>query len=162
MRKVFMALCKACRYVGATILCFCSLNIIDLHVCYVVMSRHKQHRRGGYIFFYIKHLSDFNNKKVLHFTSMYQNMLNRFLSEENGDDEAIERYHFLKSEIRIIPGHWGGWHIVTHPEVNFIKLEPGLDSATVFYRTYYEGGNAAFKLENNNWIMKNAGLTWIE
>ena len=48
-------------------------------------------------------------------------------------DRNARRY-FLVPFIYIIPGHRGGWHVVTHPEVLAMILDEPLSAALVQFR----------------------------
>lgn len=104
----------------------------------------------------------FEETTTLVLTRNYANALSEFLSQEKGREELNSRLQFLNSKLKIVPGHWGGWHFITHPEVSSMMFEENLQKATVFFRIRYEGGEAVFERTNAGWRMISSTLTWIE
>ncbi|MBN2092147.1 hypothetical protein JW964_21185, partial [candidate division KSB1 bacterium] len=118
----------------------------------------------------------FEQARVLYLTSEYDSCLNRFLKTTHnplGADglmnpasakgESLARQMFLNRHLRIIHGHWGGyWHLETHPFVFNIEFNKDKNYARVNFKLVYEGGEAIFIKQNNEWIMKKSYRTWIE
>lgn len=113
--------------------------------------------------------------KIVILTDEYKWILEEFLGDEQYDlghgsimapaqarDESLKRQQYINQVTKVMHGHWGGWHLTTHPEVYQIDFNNSLSSATAHYRVGYSGGEAMFKLENNNWVMESFKLTWIE
>jgi len=99
---------------------------------------------------------------VLFLTEHYRTELDSFLNRERYPDQIHDRINFLNQKLKIIPGHWFGWHYLTHPEVSIIYLNSTLDSATIHFRIIYEGGEANIVRRADKWEMTDARLTWIE
>jgi hypothetical protein len=104
----------------------------------------------------------FDETTTLYLTGEYANALSKFLSPEKAWEELNRRLQFLNSRLKIVPGHWIGWHFVTHPEVRSIMFEENLQKATLFFRIRYEGGEAIFERTDSGWQMISSDLTWIE
>lgn len=102
----------------------------------------------------------FENAKVLYLTDGYQTILDEFLNENQ--EQVWERYEFLRTRLPISPGHWGGWHFVTHPEVGLVEFEPGLHGALVYFRIIYQGGESTVVKDAEDWKLTASQLTWIE
>lgn len=99
--------------------------------------------------------------KVLYLTNEYEEELNAFLDRDVHEDIQA-RYEFINTKIRVVPGHWFGWHFLTHPEVSMIYMNTEMDSAKVNFRIIYEGGEAVLQKSGNQWNMIESKLTWIE
>jgi hypothetical protein len=99
---------------------------------------------------------------ALFLTEKRKNELNSFLDREMHPNDIQERYNFLNRHLRIFPGHWFGWHFLTHPEVETIYFNPDLDSASVHFRIVFEGGEANYKRIGGKWELVESYLTWIE
>ena len=99
---------------------------------------------------------------ILFLSKTYKEELDSFLNIEKHGDDINNRFEFLNSKLKIIPGHWFGWHFITHPEVEIIYFNESLDSAIVHFRIVYEGGEARFAKTNDDWKMYESKLTWIE
>jgi hypothetical protein len=101
--------------------------------------------------------------EALYLSQEYRQVLEGFLSEaDHGREELISRLEFLNQFIRIYPGHWGGWHLETHPLVSSITLDSELTKAIVYFRLIYQGGEAQFRKRDGQWKMIDSKLTWIE
>jgi len=99
---------------------------------------------------------------ILYLSNDYEEELASFLDREEHELDIQNRYDFLNTMLGIWPGHWFGWHFLTHPEVDMIYFNQYLDSARVHFRIIFEGGEARFAKMNNNWEMIESQLTWIE
>ncbi len=99
---------------------------------------------------------------TLYLTDTYLAELDSFLSVEQHPNEILNRLNFLNQKLKIIHGHWFGWHFTTHPEVESISFTSNLDSATVYFRIIFEGGQAKFKHDVSGWQFIESYLTWIE
>jgi hypothetical protein len=102
----------------------------------------------------------FDNAKVLYLTDGYQAILDNFLDQSQED--VWERYEFLRTRLPITPGHWGGWHFVTHPEVGLAQFQPDLQSALIYFRIIYQGGESTVVKDSEDWKLAESHLTWIE
>lgn len=102
------------------------------------------------------------DSNLLYLTEHYKNELDSFLDTEVNKDDIQKRQQFLNEKLSIWPGHWFGWHYVTHPEVSTIQFNNSLDSAIVHFRIIFEGGEAKFVKNGNKWKMTESYLTWIE
>lgn len=114
------------------------------------------------------------NKKVLYLSNEYQAALEIFLNNEEIDcllsssllDDGVikdkSRGGFLALLLSIIPGHWSGWHLETHPEANFIEINNELNRAVVHYRFGYQGGKIIFEKKDGIWLGKESDDFWIE
>jgi hypothetical protein len=114
--------------------------------------------------------------KVLYLTNEYEDCFYKLLSpnriipkvlQESSPpeltDEIKMRLKKLKLFFPILQGHWGDyWHLETHPEVEIIVLNTSLDTAKVWYRFGYGGGETILLKKNNNWIVSKSVDNWIE
>ncbi|MBN1599277.1 MAG: hypothetical protein JW894_13365 [Bacteroidales bacterium] len=112
----------------------------------------------------------------LYLSTDYKSAINCFLGSDEapGDfndivklafltGETHRRYVFLRNFLLFIPGHWGDyWHLETHPEVWLISFNEVKDSAQVYFRIGYEGGEAILGKENDSWKIVDHYMTWIE
>lgn len=99
---------------------------------------------------------------ILYLSNDYKEELDAFLDVDKYQDEIRDRHIFLNTKLKIWPGHWFGWHFLTHPEVSIIYINKDLDSATVHFRIIFQGGEAKFKRTLDKWEMIESKLTWIE
>ncbi len=102
------------------------------------------------------------DKSILYLTNNYSDELNNFLNRENHGDDIQNRFEFINEKIKIVSGHWFGWHFISHPEVSIVEINKSLDSASVQFRIIYEGGEAKFAKVADEWVMYESMLTWIE
>ncbi len=102
------------------------------------------------------------NQLSLYLSDKYRDELDTFLDRDKHPDDIQERYEFLNKHLRIMPGHWFGWHYLTHPAVDTIYLNSDLDSASVHFRIVFEGGEANYKRNGDRWDLVESYLTWIE
>lgn len=92
----------------------------------------------------------------------------RVLSNETGlqstDQDTLtnRRLEFLNQELKILRGHWEGWHFETHPVVERIVFNRDLSKAIAQYRIKYTGGRAFLERTAEGWELTHAGLRWIE
>lgn len=92
----------------------------------------------------------------------------KVLSNETGlqsthqDSLANRRLEFLNRELKILRGHWEGWHFETHPLVERIVFNRDLSKAIAEYRIKYTGGRVYLDRTADGWELVSAGLTWIE
>jgi hypothetical protein len=116
--------------------------------------------------------------EVVYLTPDYEWALNTFLGSEFSPlgsggsimnpaaarDESWARLQFLAPYIRIVPGHWGGyWYLVSHPDIGQIMLNEHLTHADAPYQIGYQGGDAVLdRGPDQAWILRSAGLSWIE
>ena len=114
-----------------------------------------------------KSMSDFHpdvdlSIPVLYLSEAYLEELNEFLDSDLHPEDIQQRYEFLNTRLSVWPGHWFGWHFLTHPEISIIDLNHSLTSAVVHFRIIFEGGEARFSRIGTEWIMMESKLTWIE
>ncbi len=76
--------------------------------------------------------------------------------------ESKKRMEFLSQYVRLYHGHWGGWHVLTHPHVYSIVFDNERTTASVNFRIVYQGGTAKYEKQNGKWVLDSSGLTWIE
>lgn len=121
-------------------------------------------------------LLDEDKEKVLYLTPKYQEDLTLFLGTEDqpfGErhimgpaepkGETGKRYQFIRNYLPILYGHWGGyWHLSTHPEIEYVFINPQLNHALAHYRIGYNFGYAELKKVNGDWIMLWANMNGIE
>ncbi len=116
--------------------------------------------------------------KLLYLTDDYNSAINYFLGtdyilvgydnkEENviivpelPPGESQLRVNYLRNYLHIFDGFW--WHFKTHPEVKQISFTNNKDSAQVYFRIGYEGGEVFLAKEHNEWNIVNYRMTWIE
>ena len=112
----------------------------------------------------------FDNAEYVFLTMEYDSLLLNFLGDRESWDEPIEydfeRIHkqeFLNNLTKIIGGHWGfGWHIITHPLGQVIRINKAFTKARVSCRIIYEWGWADLEKKNGKWHMVDADLPLIE
>lgn len=100
--------------------------------------------------------------KRLYFRGKQKNEIIEFLNTDNHREDIRQRFDFLNSKLRVSPGHWFGWHYITHPEIHRVNFNSSLDTAVVHFRIRFEGGESVFVRTNNTWKMISSKLTWIE
>ncbi|MFB0516240.1 MAG: hypothetical protein ACETWG_06515 [Candidatus Neomarinimicrobiota bacterium] len=100
----------------------------------------------------------FSNAPSIYYSQKYQDIITAFIGDTA---EVWERVDFLNRYIRIIPGHWFGWHVETHPLASFILIDYALEHAKVYYQIVYQGGFAYLTKQNGHWTIAHAQLTWI-
>jgi hypothetical protein len=76
--------------------------------------------------------------------------------------DSRKRQRFLNLFVRIIHGHWSGWHLESHPYVYSVNFNRDYSEAIVDFRIIYEGGEARYKKEQGKWTLIESGLTWME
>ena len=77
--------------------------------------------------------------------------------------EINDRYSFLHNYLLFFHGHWGNyWHLETHPEVSNISFNYSRDSALVFFRLGYQGGEVTLSKVNYEWVIVEHRMTWVE
>jgi hypothetical protein len=113
---------------------------------------------------------------LLYLSPVYESAINCFLGSEYipagyynimtpalPQGESYLRYEFLRNFLRFFHGHWGNyWHLETHPEVERISFNITKDSAQVFFRLGYQGGEVILGRDSVNWIIVDHYMTWIE
>ncbi|MCL4267627.1 MAG: leucine-rich repeat domain-containing protein [Anaerolineae bacterium] len=104
------------------------------------------------------------NLGILYLRPDYEKFLLRFIESEFDRENEMGRVMFLErgSTIRIHRGHWGGWHLLTHPAVSSIEFNPELTEATVHFQIIDRGGEARFVKVDGQWEMIDSVMTWIE
>jgi len=120
---------------------------------------------------------NFAKEQVLYLLPEYEEALNLFLrtiqfgtEPTESEDYWVEyakdvqkRYEFIRPYIPILRGHWGWyWHIATHPHVYRIIFNKTLDKAKIDFRVGFQGGEATFEKSNNEWVVFESKVTWIE
>ena len=76
--------------------------------------------------------------------------------------ESERRLAFLNQYLKICHGHWGGWHLETHPFVDEIEFNEDRTQATVRFRPRYQGGEALLVKGAAGWELRESRSTWIE
>lgn len=76
--------------------------------------------------------------------------------------DSRRRQRFLNQFVRILHGHWGGWHLESHPYVFSINFNNDYSQAMVDFRIVYQGGEAIYKKKRGEWKLITSELTWIE
>jgi len=104
----------------------------------------------------------FSEAGVVYLTDEYRDCLTDFLQADSTWEGRQKRMEFLNLKTKVVPGHWFGWHLVTHPEVFFIQFYENLTRARLYFRVIYQGGEAEFHREDNGWTMTGSRLIWIE
>lgn len=119
---------------------------------------------------------DVDKEKVLYMTPKYHEELISFLGSEDqpfGErhimgpaipkGETGKRYQFIRNYIPVLYGHWGGyWHLSTHPEIEYVFINPQLNHALVHYRIGYNFGYAELRKVDDEWIMLWANMNGME
>lgn len=104
----------------------------------------------------------FENAKILYLTPMYRSLLLAFLAKDLDVSELQNRYEFLRSRLNIAFGHWGGFHLITHPKVERLELGNDMTTATAHFRIMHEGGNSTLEKVGDTWQIIQSRFTWIE
>lgn len=118
---------------------------------------------------------NFENKSTLYLTDDYRVTLNLFLKPNTSDidkddhvelgkvlDDSWKKSLFIKQYLQIVPAHWDGWYIETHPKVHIIYLNKELNWARIDFRYGHAGGMIIMKKKNNIWRITESTPTWIE
>ncbi len=114
--------------------------------------------------------------KRLYLTADYRTELIQFLGNQHSPlgfrglmnparatKKTRKKQRFLNNYLNVIHGHWGGyWHLVTHPKVNLIIMNPELTKAMIHFRLVYQGGEAYLEKKDGKWVLIESKLTWIE
>ncbi len=69
------------------------------------------------------------------------------------------RLKFLNKCLHVHPGHWGGWHIETHPEVHLIGFDENRTKATIYFQLFWRGGEAFMEKRDGKSGLKSSKLT---
>jgi hypothetical protein len=86
-----------------------------------------------------------------------------YMGTEPVTEEAWDHYQFLNQVLYIIPGHWGPyWHVETHPYIQFITFDTGMQTAKIEFRIGYMFGEAVFEKNNTDWVMTSSIINAIE
>ena len=118
----------------------------------------------------------FPDKKVVHLTAGYEQLLNTFFGNQHVDmgteslmqvayakEESARRMKFIENAVQIFYGHWGGyWQYETYPKANSIIFDSAMKRAVVNFRFIYEGGDVFLEKQNGEWRVVSGKLTWIE
>jgi hypothetical protein len=81
----------------------------------------------------------------------------------NSLDTYRERRRFLNQFVRVVEGHWRGYHLETFPKVGKVVFNEDRTQATVHFRLGWRGGRAVVERTQGSWRFKEyGGLTWIE
>ena len=106
---------------------------------------------------------------VLYLLPEYKEAIYMFLKPDKDENIYIfdphygnERSAFIRPYISVLNGHWGGWHIETHPYINIIIFNKSLNKAKIYFRVGYQGGEATLEKNNSVWIISESKETWIE
>jgi hypothetical protein len=75
---------------------------------------------------------------------------------------AAQRWEFLNKVVRILPGHWGGFHVATHPFVSEIDFNESGDRASLHFQVDCYFGEADFAVADGQWKMQKSRITGIE
>jgi len=114
--------------------------------------------------------------KVLYLTKEYEDCFYKLLSPNRIkpdssrvnsppalSNEIMTRLKYLRLFIPIFQGHWGDyWHLETQPEVEIVVLNRTLDTAKIYYRFGYGGGEAILIKEHTKWFIAKCNESWIE
>lgn len=113
----------------------------------------------------------FPDTEVVYLTEEFESLISDFLTvatstsswrDHELQEERERRRQFIGRMAHIIPGHWFGWHILTHPEAYMVEIDSTLTRARVEFRIVYEGGYADFEREDGEWRLREARRVWIE
>lgn len=112
---------------------------------------------------------------VLFLTPAHQNALETFLDLGLADDtrtdlkdadarinDAIQRLEFVNRHVRIEPGHWGGWDLLTYPSDVYVEFSGNMAEAHVSFSLFNLGGVATMKREIGKWRMEDSGIVAME
>ncbi len=120
---------------------------------------------------------ELGNQKALFLTRKYEHILAKeFLGEipresvgteylrcpEKPRNEWERRRVFLEDFVAVIPGHWGGYHLISPPKVTEICFNRKLDTAIVDFRQAWEGGEARYVKTHGRWRLLSSKVTWSE
>lgn len=107
---------------------------------------------------------DLPGVKVLYLSEEYRTALEGFLGPDASGEESGKRLKFLSPQVKILRGHWGGWHLETHPEVDRMVFSEKGGRVAVHYRFGYGGSTSTFRKSGSGWVpVKGTGAGfWIE
>ena len=77
-------------------------------------------------------------------------------------NETIRRLEFLNRQVKIAPGHWGGWDLLTYPSDIYIEFNKDMTKASVGFSMLYMGGMAIMKRESSGWRIEESGIVAME
>jgi hypothetical protein len=93
-------------------------------------------------------------------------VISEFLGDRESFDDECERMkkqEFLNHLTKVIRGHWGmGWHMITHPLGQVIRVDKTFTKAILDCRIIYQWGWAYLEKRNNKWELLEAELPVIE
>jgi len=114
------------------------------------------------------------NVKALFIDDYHRYLINNFLGGEKNLagledimnttkalEESQKRQSFLNQYLNFSRGDWGGWILETAPTVTKIRFNKKYDQAVVYFSLFYRGGEAAYEMKNNKWVLIQSKLTWI-
>lgn len=113
---------------------------------------------------------------ILYLTEKYESAINCFLgtsyvpvdtantfTPEYPSVDLFQRSRFIGNYLQFFTGHWGNYyHLETHPEVENISFNEKQDSARVYFRVGYQGGEAVLGKKDDRWVIADHYMTWIE
>ncbi len=116
------------------------------------------------------------NCKIIYYSEDFKELIEKFLDKDftipsvyglmsSSKTHFIseQRKEFLNKYIKIFGRAWEkGWHVETHPIVNFIVFNKNQTEAVIYFRLIYGGGEATFKYIDNKWVMLWSSLSWVE
>mgnify|MGYP006293641365 CR=1 FL=1 len=118
----------------------------------------------------------FNDIGILYFRPKYTRAISDFLKNKHhklgfggimnparAKGKSEKRLNWINQKIKVFHGHWGGyWQMTTYPRVTQILFDKKRETAIVFFRMIYEGGEAFYKKIDDKWTLIDAKRTWME
>ena len=108
-----------------------------------------------------------NGTIPLYLSKKYKDILDVFLKEKEKKYKYLsldrKKKSFIDDYVRIVSGHWGGWHLCSFPEVYSITFDEEMKYIVIDYRdSWGTGGGVRFKKEGDTWIFLDYISRWTE
>ncbi len=124
--------------------------------------------------FYMNDLSppiNINGKMILYDVAEYTREVVDFLNSDVhlpglpysrshilSSKETDARLKYISNNIRVLDGHWGGWHIISQPEIDRIEFDIEMKNAVVYYCIRHLHGEARYIKSGNMWEFVRAAI----
>jgi hypothetical protein len=74
----------------------------------------------------------------------------------------IQRLEFLNRQVKIAPGHWEGWDLLTYPSDIYLEFSKDMTEASVTFSMFSFIGMATMKRESGGWRIEDSGIVAIQ
>ena len=108
-----------------------------------------------------------NGKIPLYLSKKYKEGMDIFLKDKEKKYKYLSldrtKESFLDNYVRIVSGHWGGWHLCSFPIIYVIIFDKDMKYVEINYRdSWCTGGKVIFKKEGDTWMFFRKNSRWIE